>query len=295
MTFSIIIPHKNSIVLLKRLLSSIPQRPDLEIIIIDDNSTEEQKEQLKNIQNNQIRLFFNNTEYGFAGKARNIGLKNAQGMWVIFADADDFFTNEFNEILNEYSQSEADIIYFHTTSIYNDTLKTAYRHLAINQILHSSNKENIRYKHTVPWGKMIKRELIEHNKIAFDEIISGNDMMFSIKIGHQAKNIDISDKVLYVTTVNQGSITTTFNKITFESRFQATLRVNQYLRKIKKNGYQMSILFFLAMSYKFGIPYTLHVCKELILNRSNPFIGWRKLFSFKKVIQDRANPQYRKK
>ena len=37
--YSIIIPHKNSAILLKRCLDSIPQRNDIEIIVVDDNVT----------------------------------------------------------------------------------------------------------------------------------------------------------------------------------------------------------------------------------------------------------------
>ena len=40
MNYSIIIPHKNTPDLLKRCINSIPVRKDLEIIIVDDNSSE---------------------------------------------------------------------------------------------------------------------------------------------------------------------------------------------------------------------------------------------------------------
>ena len=43
--YSFIIPHKNSLQLLKRCLSSIPIRADIEVIVIDDNSTLENRPQ----------------------------------------------------------------------------------------------------------------------------------------------------------------------------------------------------------------------------------------------------------
>lgn len=47
-----------------------------------------------------------------AGYARNIGLSHARGKWIIFADADDFFTADCFTILNEYMDSPHEVIYF---------------------------------------------------------------------------------------------------------------------------------------------------------------------------------------
>lgn len=44
--YSFIIPHHNGLILLNRLLDSIPQRSDIEIIVVDDNSDELQKPQI---------------------------------------------------------------------------------------------------------------------------------------------------------------------------------------------------------------------------------------------------------
>ena len=104
--YSIIIPHKNTPRLLERCLYSIPTWDEIQIIIIDDNSNSESVD-FSHFPGNGRK----NTEVLFtkegkgAGYARNIGLSHARGKWIIFADADDFFTADCFTILNEYMDS----------------------------------------------------------------------------------------------------------------------------------------------------------------------------------------------
>lgn len=101
--FSIIIPTKNIPDLLQRCLESIPQRSDIEIIVVDDNSDREIVD-VKNYpgtNNQQVKIIFLPESKG-AGYARNIGLTIAKGKWILFADSDDYFSEKFSDILDRY-------------------------------------------------------------------------------------------------------------------------------------------------------------------------------------------------
>ena len=75
--YSIIIPHRNSPLLLERCLKSIPQRPDLEVIVVDDNSDIAEK---PSTDRNDVRfIFLDAVQSKGAGKARNAGIKESQG------------------------------------------------------------------------------------------------------------------------------------------------------------------------------------------------------------------------
>ena len=294
--YSIIIPHKNSIKSLLRLCDSIPNNDDIQVIIIDDNSDIEVVKQLQDIElNNNIEIFFSDISKG-AGGARNIGLSKAKGKWILFADSDDYFSNNFSGLIKKYRDSECDIIYFGTDSVTSES-KRSYRHKRYMKLvvdyLDDKNKEDaLKYYFTPPWGKMISRELIKKNKIKFDEVIASNDVMFSLQLASVTNKISGTDEVLYIITLSKGSITNIISINHFDSKFRTVLKANNFLCSIRKKKYQQSVLYFVARSYKFGFNYLLYVAKQLIINRSNLFIGIGKLLNLKETLSQRENKKY---
>ena len=294
--YSIIVPHKDSVKYLLRLLDSIPNNDDIQIIIIDDNSDIQVVKQLQNTElNNNIDIVFCDISKG-AGGARNIGLSKAKGKWILFADADDYFSNNFSSLIKKYRDSEYDIIYFGTDSITSEA-KRSYRHerymkLVVDYLDDKNKEDALKYYFTPPWGKMISRELIEKNNIQFDEVIASNDVMFSMKTAYFAKNIEACKDKLYMITLSKGSTTNIISLNHFDSKFRAALKANNFLCSIRKKKYQQSVLYFIARSYKFGFNYFLHVTKQLIINRSNLFIGIGKLLNLKETLSQRENKNY---
>ena len=110
--FTIIIPHRNIPHLLKRCISSIPYRDDLQIIIVDDNSSPDIVDfnDFPGEGRLNTSIIYDKTGL-FAGHARNMALDYARGKWVIFADADDFFNYCFDEVLEEFKGVEHIIEY----------------------------------------------------------------------------------------------------------------------------------------------------------------------------------------
>ena len=297
--YSIIIPHKDSFHLLTRLLESIPNVDYIQVIIIDDFSTKETREQLNDFTFNQNTIVLYNNKSAGAGKARNMGLQHAEGKWILFADADDYFSKDAEKLLNSNFSASHDIIYFGTSSIFNDTGELAYRHTRYNDLVenfepNSKKEDSLRYYFTPPWAKMIRRELIISNNICFDEIVASNDVLFSIKTAYYAKSIDARKEVLYIITVTEGSLTNSLSKKHFDARFNTALRANKFLCSIKKKRYQQSVLYFLAKSHYFGFRYFTKVVSKIIKNRSNLFIGLEKILTLQSVLQQRENNKYLK-
>ena len=254
--YSIIIPHKNSITSLIQLLDSIPDNDNIQVVIIDDNSEIKVVKKLQNIVlNNNVETFLCNVSKG-AGGARNIGIEKAKGKWILFADADDYFTIDLQGLLLKNVNSDADLIYFNTDS--RDKYgKQTYRHLRYSKLvcdfLNDNKNENaLKYYFTPPWAKMIKRDLIVRNRIRFDEIIASNDVMFSLKTAFFARKINANKDILYVISLSKGSITQIISKMHFDSKFNTALNANKFLCSIGMRRYQQSILYFLGKSYKFG-------------------------------------------
>ena len=109
-TYTFIIPHHNSPELLNRCLDSIPQRGDIQIIVVDDNSAEDKRPY---IERDDVEVIYIDAEHTKgAGRARNYGLKAAKGKWLLFADCDDFYNAGFLEVLDQYKDKNIDMLFF---------------------------------------------------------------------------------------------------------------------------------------------------------------------------------------
>ena len=293
--YSIIIPHKNSVKSLLRLLHSIPDNQEFQVIIIDDNSKSIIQKELQKIEfNANIEIIFCEISKG-AGGARNIGLKHAKGKWLLFADSDDYFTNNFEDLIAQNLDSSADIVYFNTDSC-NESGEKSYRHFRysklVNNFLKYNKEQALRYFFTPPWAKMINRKLIVDNNISFDQVPASNDIMFSLRVAYHAKKIEASNEILYIITLSTGSVTNVLSKSYFDSKFNVALKANNFLCSIGMRKYQQSILYFLGKSSQFGFKYVAYVILMLIKNKSNIFIGADKFMRLSSVLRQRENINY---
>lgn len=211
--YSIIIPHHNIPNLLRRCLQSIPERNDLQIIVVDDYSDEKYKEEIQNIELEfkNVVVYFSDTCRG-GGAARNIGLEHAIGKYLLFADADDFFNYCIHDILNEYVNEYCDIVFFNANSLDTDTYlpKGRIRHLNAmhEQYIKSPQKAilSLKYLFGEPSSKLIKRELINKYKIKFEETRIHNDTKFSYMVGFHAKEIKVDHRAIYCLTERSNSV-----------------------------------------------------------------------------------------
>ena len=226
-TFSIIIPHYDIPDLLMRCLKSIPVSEDIQVIVVDDNSPDADTylERYPELSRPYLE-FICASKNGGAGYARNIGLDHAKGKWLLFADADDFFVGNMYDIINTHVESDADVIYFQKRAVYSDNLnckssRSGYIDKIMDIYLKTGDEVPVRTRYNVPWGKMIKKSLVENHHIRFEEIKYSNDILFSVHVGCLAKKIEAIDTVLYVVTSHEGSATYEFCKKPDELRIRA--------------------------------------------------------------------------
>ena len=101
---SVVIPTFNRGYCIERTIKSVIQQTfsDWEIIVVDNYSSDETDELLKNFIGNKIKLLKINNN-GIVGKSRNLGISVAQGKYVAFLDSDDWWLptkleNSLNEL-----------------------------------------------------------------------------------------------------------------------------------------------------------------------------------------------------
>ena len=211
MLLSIIIPIYNTEKFISECVNSILpfiDKTNIEIILVNDGSTDNSKLLCEEyvINNSNVKLI--NQKNGGLACARNTGLQNASGEYLLFLDSDDYYLNEFitiNKLLNTALEKNLDILCFNYTRNKTHTPERKYnadyddnvKRLVNNNIYISS-----------ACIKLIKRQILLDNNIFFISGTLSEDILFSAKILN-IKNIKIAflNKVLYFYRVREGSIT----------------------------------------------------------------------------------------
>ena len=233
-TYSFIIPHHNTPDLLQRLIDTIPQRDDIEIIVVDDNSDVNKK--AKTIRSDVKTIFLSKEQSRGAGKARNVGIDAAVGKWLLFADSDDFYLPNFVQVLDEYKYNDIDILFFNVSSVDSDTLEPILRHdrgdyqrkLVEQYDGSEETTNNLLFWGFGPWRKMLNAQYVREYGFRFEEIPIANDSFFCFQTSFFSRKWKLDKRQLYVLTHRSGSLT--YSKVT---RQKYTTIINVYCRRAK--------------------------------------------------------------
>ena len=165
MEISVVIPIYNvEKYIEKALLSVVLQKYVNDIVVVDDNSTDNSLKIVKKIQTqyNIINLVNHNSMSNLgAGGCRNIGIKASKNDWIAFLDADDYYyKNRFSFAVNIISNNiDADGVYEAVENVFeNENAKKTF-------IKSIPNKENFLYtmEEKIP-PKMLFKTLMDGNK-----------------------------------------------------------------------------------------------------------------------------------
>lgn len=111
---SVIIPVYNTAAFIHKCINSVLTQTyqDIEVILIDDGSTDESGDICTNYCLKDKRVQLIKVDNGGVSRARNIGLNNAKGDWIIFLDSDDFWsdTTILETMLNEANKNKLEVV-----------------------------------------------------------------------------------------------------------------------------------------------------------------------------------------
>ncbi len=208
MIISVIIPVYNAEKYLERCVKSVYEavsKTDGEIILIDNNSTDDSLELAKKIAKKydyQISVLKCPTEG--ASAVRNMGAKKASGDYIWFIDADDEVTLESASLLiAEAKRTQADLVMMGARRVYSNG-KSDYLS-AVDASSKDYRSRFVRYG-AGPWQFLIRRKWWLKHKFAFREGIIHEDMeMISSLILFTDKFASV-DQPLYVYYQNDDSV-----------------------------------------------------------------------------------------
>ena len=215
---SVIIPVYNTSKYLPQCLESILSQSlkDIEIICVDDGSTDKSLEILKEFSNKDTRIQIYCQENKGGGSARNLGISHARGEYLLFLDSDDYFDEVFFETLYSVAEKDNSDITICEYKLYDNQTGDIDTHISISELhppKYSPFKytDNLKYIfHSVPlvvWNRLYNREFIMKSDLRFQEILHFNDVFFCHISLLLAKKISLVNQVFVYYRVNQATNT----------------------------------------------------------------------------------------
>ena len=291
-TYTFIIPHHNCPDLLDRCISSIPQRNDIQIIVVDDNSDVDKKP-TECVRPEVEYIYIDKENSKGAGRARNIGLSRAKGKWLLFPDADDRYLDNFLSTLDEYKHLELDVLYFNSEckdGITNERIRNSHLDELISNYDYSQEYlDRIRFLNNPPWNKMLLREFVLQHNLYFEEVPNGNDILFSLLAGFYARKIYVDKRILYSYYRNINSIVYKSRKsvLSILCKIEHRVKLKSFYNYIGHKDYKISVLNYLLHLF-IASPLSL-TCKLLFnLIRKYPSIykrrnEWVEIISLERI------------
>ena len=237
--YSIVIPHYNIPHLLQRALDSIPQREDIEVIVVDDYSDTavvDFDHFPGLVRPNTICIF--QKQKGYAGVSRNIAISKARGKWILCVDADDFLLPNAFDAIDKYCDSDADVVVFKADSCMSDDItQKGKRHDAPNLcklvdecIAGKRDCRNLLFSFWGPVSKIVKRRFLLDYHISFATTPCSEDVIWCTGIAVHSKKTEVSNDYIYCVTEREGSLTNEISIRKLEIWIGVLQQRNQYLR-----------------------------------------------------------------
>ena len=292
---SIIIPVYNASKYIDKCLKSIIEQTykTLEIIVIDDGSTDNSTNIIKKFFENDERIRLIQKKNSGVSDSRNVGIDNSHGKWICFVDSDDYIEKDYIEQLYNYAiKSKVDIVYsgireINGTEVILKTNSCGIKMLEKRDIkklmcslIDNCSLENSNINLQVlgyPVGKLFKKSIVKD--IRFERKISiREDALF---------NMDILDNVQKILLIEYAGYNYIIHSSSAMGRFHSNYdkEVFSYLEKCKVRceSYNLG-----EQSYNIAVLYAYMMWIKLFLMHRNSNIDKRER---KKILKKSFNNQ----
>ena len=258
---SFIIPIYNSEKYIERLVDSILNQKieNIEIILVNDGSTDNTKEILKQYEGNNLIKVINKENSGVSS-TRNLGLKEASGKYIMFSDSDDYYKKGSIKKIIKQLDEKSDLIIFsccredenlNITELFKqeDKIIPAKKNLGIEGYL-LNNFEN-KYGNCI-WNKIYKLDIIRKNNIKFCENQTiAEDLLFNVEYFEKIKNYKTVSTESYVYCYNANSITRRYSNKYLDEYIKTSNNLNNILENENYHDRYYALLMFYFGTYNY--------------------------------------------
>lgn len=272
---SIVIAVYNISSYIERCLDSVIKQKgdDIEIIIVNDGSTDNSLDICKEYQKKDKRIKIVTGENKGLCAVRNIGLKESTGEYIWHIDGDDYIEDNSIDIIRKYLD-KYDIICFNFYKFFDEKLhKIKMKDVKCYDNIY--DKYILSYPSV--WNKVIKREVLE--KELFPENNTYNDIYVIPTLAKYTKNIIFIDDYLYYYIYRKGSLSNS-RKLNLKDLIKC---FDNVYSKIEKEHHDAAVLFYINNLLIFNI------VKEVLIKRK---YNYREL---NKILKKKIPKYYKSK
>ena len=205
MLFSIIIPVYNADKYIEKCIESIisQDRNKFEIIVVDDGSTDNTGIICDKYSNKYSNIKVFHTENKGVSRARNLGLSEAIGDYILFVDADDWVTSDYIDVISKEIEG-VDLLFFSNNRVIDEKIiKQSYgdayaeNRAETEELILNIKKQKYEY-FGFTWNKCFSRNIISKNNILFvNDLSVREDEVFTNIYCSYVNSIKFIKKILY--------------------------------------------------------------------------------------------------
>lgn len=229
---SIIVPIYNVATYLSQCLDSLINQTyrDIEIICVDDGSTDESPYILADYAEKDSRIQIIRQENRGLSGARNVGIERAQGEWMMFVDSDDWIEKTCCQQVTDVISNDMDLVFFSYIREFREVSKPQYifdqkgrsfeekrmdwlyqRLIAPvgNELKHPEKIDSL----STAWGKLYRTSIIKEYKLEFVDTkqIGTEDLLFNVYyFSYIKKAVYVPSPMYHYRKYNEKSLTSTY-------------------------------------------------------------------------------------
>lgn len=219
---SVIVPVYNAEKYLYRCIDSILNSTyeNFEIILVNDGSTDSSPSICEEYSMRDSRVKVIHQRNLGVSSARNNGINNCNGQWIVFVDSDDFISNDFLSIIAREKYQNVDFLLFdyvkfitghkvtdhpvHTLTFRDSDMRRLIKRILVPQPLSPNGRTDFRS----PWAKAYKKSVIDRYSIRFSpDLAIGEDLLFNMEYQLRCDSCVYVTAPVYYYDIHIGSAT----------------------------------------------------------------------------------------
>ena len=288
---SVVVPIKNMEKYLIKCVNSITKQSyeNIEIILIDDGSTDASFGICEELKKTDTRISVVHKQNGGLSSARNAGIYNANGKYIMFVDADDTIkSNTVENMVNIITQEQSDAVipmsYYKVYEKFGKTEQTYH----FDENMFSQDPKKFALDVLIGKGRasratavLYSLNVINDNKIIFPQGLISEDFFFNLKFLASARKISVYTEPSLYNLKREGSLSSSYHEDFFDTILLIDDEVQSFIENLENEnnkydvfGKRETLLFKNVLFYAISVmghsgePYSTRVrkCKRMLKN-----------------------------